>query len=105
MAKVTIYTKLMSTKTITVKECPISGELPYNMIFNKVLSNPELFDTISLIVENTIKLKEIEFNKICATSLSAIPYATNIATNVTNSLNDKFFPEIVIVVSLVISDG
>jgi len=85
MAKATIYTSLMSSKTITVKECPLSGELPYHMNFNKVLSHPELFDTISLLVENTIKLKEknneIEFNKICATSSSAIPYATNIATS------------------------
>ena len=85
MAKATIYTSLMSTKTITVKECPLSGELPYHMNFNKVLSHPELFDTISLLVENTIKIKttnkELEFNKICATSSSAIPYATNIATS------------------------
>lgn len=85
MAKATIYTSLISSKTITVKECPLSGELPYHMNFNKVLSHPELFDTISLLVENTIKTKEtnkeIEFNKICATSSSAIPYATNIATS------------------------
>ena len=85
MAKPTIYTSLISTKTITVKECPLSGDLPYYMNFNKVLSHPELFDTISLLVENTIKTKEknkeIEFNKICATSASAIPYATNIATS------------------------
>jgi len=85
MAKATIYTSLMSSKTITVKECPISGELPYHMNFNKVLSQPHLFDTISLLVENIIKTKEInkeiEFNKICATSSSAIPYATNIATS------------------------
>jgi len=85
MAKATIYTSLMASKTITVKECPLSGDLPYHMNFNKVLSHPELFDTISLLVENTIKIKErnkeIEFNKICATSSSAIPYATNIATS------------------------
>ena len=85
MAKATIYTSLMSSKTITVKECPLSGDLPYHMNFNKVLSNPELFDTISLLVENTIKTKELskdlKFNKICATSSSAIPYATNIATS------------------------
>jgi len=85
MAKATIYTSLMSSKTITVKECPISGELPYYMNFNKVLSHPDLFDNISLIVENTIKIKEtnneINFNKICAASSSAIPYATNIATS------------------------
>ena len=85
MAKATIYTSLMSSKTITVKECPLSGDLPYHMNINKVLSNPELFDTISLLVENTIKTKElykeINFNKICATSSSAIPYATNIATS------------------------
>ena len=103
MAKATIYTSLMSSKTITVKECPLSGDLPYHMNINKVLSNPELFDTISLLVETTIKTKELskdlKFNKICATSSSAIPYATNIATsfekgilyitNEGNDVNDK----------------
>ena len=81
MAKATIYTDLFSTKTINVKECPLSGEKPYQMNFNKALSNPSLFDNISLIVEHTIKTKKLQFDKICATSSSAIPYATNVATS------------------------
>ena len=81
MAKSTIYTDLFSTKTITVKECAISGEKPYQINFNKVLSSPSLFDTISLLLEHTIKLKDLQFDKICATSTSAIPYATNVATS------------------------
>ena len=81
MAKANIYTELFSSKTINVKECPLSGEKPYQMIFNKTLSKPSLFDNISLIVEHTIKTKNLEFDKICATSSSAIPYATNVATS------------------------
>jgi len=95
MSKPIIYTNLIYTKAINVKECSINGELPYSMNFNKVLSNPELFDNISLLIENIIKLKDIKFDKICATSVSAIPYATNIATSfekgilyINNSGND-----------------
>ena len=47
MAKATIYTNLFYTKTINVKECPLSGENPYQMNFNKALSHPSLFDNIS----------------------------------------------------------
>ena len=81
MAKATIYTDFFSSKTITVKECPLSGEKPYQMNFNKVLSSPSLFDNITLLIEHTIKSKGIQFDKICATSASAIPYATNVATS------------------------
>ena len=81
MSKPTIYVDLFSTKTISVKECPLSGEKPYQINFNKALSSPCLFDNISLLVENTIKLKDLQFDKICATSSSAIPYATNVATS------------------------
>ena len=81
MAKATIYTDLFSTKTISVKECPLSGDKPYQMNFNKALGTLSLFDNISLLVENTIKLKDLQFDKICATSSSSIPYATNIATS------------------------
>ena len=81
MAKAAIYTSLFSTKSITVKECPLSGEKPYQMNFNKVLSSPSLFDNISLLLEHTIKSKNLQFEKICATSSSAIPYATNVATS------------------------
>ena len=58
MAKASIYTDLFSTKTISVKECPMSGDKPYQMTFNKALSSPTLFDNISLLVEHTIKLLE-----------------------------------------------
>jgi len=81
MAKATIYTDLFSTKTVTVKDCPLSGEKPYQMNFNKILSSPSLFDNISLLIEHTIKSKNLSFDKICATSASAIPYATNVATS------------------------
>ena len=81
MAKASIYVDLFSTKTISVKDCPLSGEKPYQMNFNKALSSPSLFDNISLLIENTIKLKDLQFDKICATSSSAIPYATNVATS------------------------
>ena len=81
MAKPIIYTDLYSNKVISVKECPLSGEKPYQMAFNKVLSFPTLFDNMSLLIENTTKIKNIEFDKICATSASSIPYATNIATS------------------------
>ena len=99
MAKASIYTNLMDTKTISVKECTLNGELPYHMNFNKVLSSPSLFDTISLLIENSIKMKDIKYDKICATSAGAIPYATNIATSfekgmlyinhINNDSNDK----------------
>ena len=81
MAKATIYVDFFSTKTISVKDCPLTGEKPYQMIFNKALSSPSLFDNISLLLEHTIKTKDLQFDKICATSSSAIPYATNVATS------------------------
>ena len=81
MAKATIYTDLFSTKTISVKECPLSGEKPYQMNFNKALSHPDLFDNISLLIEHNIKTKNLVFDKICATSSASIPYATNVATS------------------------
>jgi orotate phosphoribosyltransferase len=81
MAKATIYVDLFSTKTISVKECPLTGEKPYQMNFNKALSSPSLFDNITLLLEHTIKTKNLQFDKICATSSSAIPYATNVATS------------------------
>lgn len=81
MAKATIYTDLFSTKSLSVKECPLTGEKPYQMIFNKVLSSPSLFDNITLLLEHTIKSKDLQFDKLCATSSSAIPYATNVATS------------------------
>ena len=46
------------------------------------MSDPALFDNITLLLENLIKTKSLEYDRICATSVSAIPFATNIATSV-----------------------
>jgi orotate phosphoribosyltransferase len=82
MAKAEIYTGLFDTKTIIVKEFITHGERTYATNINRVMSNPTLFDNITLLLENLIKTKSIEYDSICATSVSAIPYATNIATSV-----------------------
>lgn len=96
MAKASVYCDLFDTSTIVIKEFVAHGEKPYSLEFNKILSNPTLFDNITLLIENAIKTKSIEFDKICATSISAIPYATNVATSfekgilyVTDEGNDK----------------
>jgi len=96
MAKAAVYCDLFDTNTIVIKEFVAHGEKPYSLEFNKILSNPTLFDNITLLIENAIKTKSIEFDKICATSISAIPYATNVATSfekgilyVTDEGNDK----------------
>ena len=82
MAKAAIYTGLFDTKAITVKEFITHGERTYTTNINRVMSNPTLFDNITLLLENLIKTKSLEYNRICATSVSAIPFATNIATSV-----------------------
>ena len=96
MAKPLIYNELFSTKILSTKEFISSGEKPYNFSFPKILSNPNLFDNITLLIEHSIKSSSVEFNKICATSVSAIPYATNVATSlekgilyITDEGNDK----------------
>ena len=96
MSKASIYNDLYATKIITKKEFIVSNEKPYIMNFNKVLSNPALFDNITLLTEHLIKINNIDFSKICAASVSAIPYATNISTSlekgilyVLDSGNDK----------------
>ena len=81
MAKASIYTSLLETKSIVVKEISQNGENPYTLNFNKTISNPTLFDNITLLIENAIKTKSLQFDKICATSASAIAYATNVATS------------------------
>lgn len=81
MSKALIYKSLLDTKTIYIKEISSNGEKPYVMNFNNSISNPTLFDNISLFIENYIKTKSLQFDKICATSSSAIPYATNVATS------------------------
>jgi orotate phosphoribosyltransferase len=81
MAKASVYNGLFNTKTISIKEFITHGERPYSVNINKVLGDPELFDNITLLLENIIKSKNIDFNRICATSVNAVPYATNIATS------------------------
>lgn len=82
MAKAAIYTGLFDTKTILVKEFITHGERTYITNINRIVSNPTLFDNITLLLENLIKSKSLEYDRICATSVSAIPFATNIATSV-----------------------
>ena len=82
MAKAAIYTGLFDTKSIIVKEFITHGERTYATNINRVMSSPALFDNITLLLENLIKTKSLEYDRICATSTSAIPYATNIATSV-----------------------
>jgi len=96
MAKSSIYNDLFSKNIISSKDFIVSGEMPYNICFNKILSNPSLFDNITLVTEHLIKTTNLEFDKICAASVSAIPYATNISTSlekgilyITNEGNDK----------------
>jgi orotate phosphoribosyltransferase len=81
MAKAIIYKDIFDTKTLVVKEFITHGEKPYTLNINKALSSPQLFDNITLQIENLIKTKSLVFNKICATSVSALPYATNVATS------------------------
>jgi orotate phosphoribosyltransferase len=82
MAKVAIYNGLFDSKAITIKEFITHGEHTYSTNINRIMSNPDLFDNITLLLENLIKTKSLEYDLICATSTSAIPYATNIATSV-----------------------
>ena len=81
MSKAAIYTSLLETKSLVVKEISQNGENPYTLNFTKSISNPSLFDNITLLIETAIKTKGIQFDKICATSASAIAYATNVATS------------------------
>jgi len=82
MAKAEIYTGLFDTKAITIKEFITHGQPTYITNINRVMSQPALFDKITLLLENLIRIKSLEYDRICATSVSAIPYATNIATSV-----------------------
>ncbi len=95
MAKASVYTDLFTTKSIVINEFTNSDSIPYTLNFAKTLSKPCLFDTLTLLIENQLNSKVLEFDKICATSVSAIPYATNVATSyekpicyITNTKND-----------------
>ena len=95
MAKASVYTDLFTTKSIVINEFTNSDSIPYTLNFAKTLSKPSLFDTLTLLIENQLNSKVLEFDKIFATSVSAIPYATNVATSyekpicyITNTEND-----------------
>jgi orotate phosphoribosyltransferase len=95
MSKIAIYNELFEINAINVKEFIVSNEKPYNLYFNKILSNPDLFDKLTLLIETFIHTKNLQFDKICSTSISALPYATNVATSlnkgilyITNEGND-----------------
>jgi orotate phosphoribosyltransferase len=81
MSKALIYNELYSTKILSTKEFISSGEKPYNLCLNKILSKPKLFDNITLLTEHIIKSNCLDFDKVCAANVSGIPYATNIATS------------------------
>lgn len=86
MAKSSIYNDIFETKTLVVKDFISHSEKPYSLNFAKTLSNSQLFDNITLHIENVIKTKNLEFDRICATSISALPYATNVATSLEKSI-------------------
>lgn len=81
MSKTYIYNDLFKTKALFVKDFISHGEKPYTLNFDRIFSNTQLFDNITLHIENVIKTKNLVFDKICATSISALPYATNVATS------------------------
>jgi orotate phosphoribosyltransferase len=82
MAKASIYKELFATKSIVINEFTTHSEnKPYSLNMFKTFNSPELFDNITLLIENSIKTKTLEFDKICAVSASALPYATNVATS------------------------
>ena len=82
MAKASIYKDIFETKSIVINEFTAhSDNKPYSLNIFKTFSNPELFDKITLLIENSIKTKALEFDKLCATSVSALPYVTNVATS------------------------
>ena len=82
MAKATIYNGLFDTKSIIVKEFQTHGERTYATNISRIMSSPTLFDNITLLLENQIKTKSIEYDRICAAGITALPFATNIATSV-----------------------
>lgn len=81
MSKASIYKDIFDTKTIVVKEFISHSEKPYTLNMSKLLSSPQLFDNLTLHIENIIKTKNLEFDKICATSISSMAFATNTATS------------------------
>ena len=81
MSKAAIYLDLIETKTLILDDTIAKTTKPYILNVNKILSNPKLFDNITLLIEKTIQNNNINFDTICATSISAIPYATNVATS------------------------
>lgn len=82
MAKVEISKKLFNTGILKIDQFSKEGQIPYTFDFHKIMSDPVLFDEVTLLSEKVIKsVSGMEFDKICAVSVDAIPYATNIATS------------------------
>ena len=81
MSKGNIYGEIFSTRAIVVKDFISFNEQPYTLNFPMTLSSTTLFDNITLHIENIIKTKQLEFDRICGTSISSLPYATNVATS------------------------
>jgi len=80
-SKASIYKEIFETNALVVKDFISHSEKPYTLNFSRTLSSSTLFDNITLHIENAIKTNNIEFDRICATSISALPYATNTATS------------------------
>ena len=82
MAKVEISKKLYKTGILKIDQFSKEGQVPYTFDFGKIISDPVLFDDVTLLSEKVIKsVSGMDFDKICAVSVDAIPYATNIATS------------------------
>lgn len=81
MAKVQLYKDLLETGIFKMKDISGNNETPYTLEFNNILANNKLFDAYSLLAENSIKSKNVVFDKVCAVNVAALPYATNIATS------------------------
>jgi orotate phosphoribosyltransferase len=87
ISKSDIYKYILETKTLYIKDFITHGNnKPYSLNINNSLSNAILFDNITLLIENSINKENIKFDKICACSVSAIPYATNVATSYEKSI-------------------
>lgn len=81
MSKLQLYKDLYEKGIFKIKELPNLDEAPYECNFNRILSESSIFDSYSLLAENLVKSKNIEFDKVCAVNTGALPYATNIATS------------------------
>ena len=58
----------------------VNNKRPYLLNQSKIFNFPILFDNITLYIENIIKTKNLTFDKLCACSVNAIPFVTNVST-------------------------